>query len=352
MTPSPSPKFPDVFAELLAGRAASPATVRRVFDAILAGEWTPVQIAGFLTALRFLGETAETVAAGAAALRAAMVPVEHGLPRVVDTCGTGGDGLGTLNISTGAAILVASLGIPVAKHGNRAASSKSGSADVLEALGVAIDLPAPLSAELLREVGIAFLLAPVHHPAMRHAGVARKELGVRTIFNLLGPLANPAGAKFQLVGAPDETLRPILAKTLAALGTERAWVVRGDNGLDEMNPAGPTRVAIVSSGEVKETTMTPADFGLEAIPLDAIRGGDPAENAAVLERVLGGEAHPSVNAFLLNAAAAVAIAEDVPPKAATERVRAAISSGAARRTLERFREASQAKKKAAAGAAR
>jgi anthranilate phosphoribosyltransferase len=341
-TPLDTPKFAEVYAELAAGPPA-PGTIRRVFDAIFAGAWTTTQIAAFIATLRMRGETAEVIAEAATALRDVMVPVEHGLPRVVDTCGTGGDGLGTLNISTGAAILVASLGIPVAKHGNRAASSRSGSADVLEAMGVAIDLPPRDAADVLREVGIAFLLAPTHHPSMRHAGPARKELGIRTIFNCLGPLANPARAAYQLVGAPDETLRPILAATLRNLGSTRAWVVRGEEGLDEMSPSGATRVSVVNAEGVTERTVTPEDFGLSRIPLSAIAGGDPKENAAVLERVLAGEPHPSVNAFLLNAAAAVVIVEDIAPQAATIRVKESLASGAPLRLLERFRAVTQEK---------
>src|SRR6185503_15930044 len=181
-----------------------------------------------------------------------MIPVEHGLPRVLDTCGTGGDGLGTQNLSTGAAIIAAATGIPVAKHGNRAASSRSGSADVLEALGVPIDLPASDAAELLREAGIVFMLAPTHHPAMRHAGQARRELGIRTIFNCLGPLANPARATHQLIGAADHALRPVMAETLHALGTKRAWVVRSEDEFDEVSPSAPTRVTELDAGKIRE----------------------------------------------------------------------------------------------------
>jgi anthranilate phosphoribosyltransferase len=346
INPPSAPKFSEVFAELLAG-PISPNTVRRAFDAILSGTWTPVQIAGFVTMLRARGETVDTIAAAAASMREAMVRVDHGLSRVLDTCGTGGDGLGTLNLSTGAAIIVASLGIHVAKHGNRAASSQCGSADVLEALGVPIDLPATVARDVLHEAGIVFLLAPTHHPAMRHAAIARRELGIRTIFNALGPLANPAGATYQLVGAPDETLRPVLAETLRVLGAARAWVVRGVEGLDEMSPSGPTKVAIVTPDAVRETELTPEDFGLDRIPLSAIAGGDSRENAAVLEYVLSGEAHPSANAFILNAAAALVVADDLPPKTATARVREALASGAAKRTLERWREVARAKKNAA-----
>jgi len=340
------PKFADAYAEVLAG-VLSPEMVRRVFDAIFAGDWAPTQIAAFIAALRVRGETAPIIATAARALRSAMVRVEHGLPRVVDTCGTGGDGLGTLNLSTGAAIIVAAANLPVAKHGNRAQSSKTGSADVLEALGVPIDLPAEASAVVLREAGIAFLLAPVHHPAMRHAAVARRELGVRTIFNLLGPLANPAGATHQLVGAPEEALRPVLAATLAELGTASAWVVRGAEGLDEMSPSGPTRISVVKDGRVTETQVVPEDFGLDRIPLEALAGGAPPENARVLEQVLEGSPHPSRNGFLLNAAAALALAEGLRPKDAAEKARSLVDSGQAHGVLERWRRIASASRKSA-----
>ena len=239
--------FPEVFAELTSPVGIAPARVREVFDTILRGEWTPVQVAGFAVALRLTGESAETIEAAARSLREAMLPVEHGLPRVLDTCGTGGDGSGTLNLSTGAAIIAAASGVVVAKHGNRAVSSRAGSADVLEALGVRTDLPASAAAPLLRQLGIAFLMAPTHHPAMRHGGVARRELGIRTIFNCLGPLANPARATHQLLGAYDDALRPVLATTLGALGVTRAWVVRmatiavrqGNRGVAGWSPSAP-----------------------------------------------------------------------------------------------------------------
>ena len=219
------PRFPEVFSELVSERGISPASVRSVFDAILAGEWTPVQVAGFAVALRLRGESPEIIAAAATSMRAAMLPVEHDLPLVLDTCGTGGDGRGTLNLSTGAAIIAAACGVPVAKHGNRAVSSRAGSADVLEALDVRLDVPPERAGEVLREAGVAFLMAPAHHPAMRHGGVARRELGIRTVFNCLGPLANPARATHQLLGAYDDALRGVLARTLAALGSQRAWIV-------------------------------------------------------------------------------------------------------------------------------
>jgi anthranilate phosphoribosyltransferase len=336
-------KFPDAFADLLADRL-TPDTVRRVFDAIFAGAWSPVQVAGFSAALRARGESAETIGAAAGALRGAMVRVTHRLPRLLDTCGTGGDGLGTVNLSTGAAIIVSAAGVPVAKHGNRSASSRTGSADVLEALGIPLELPAEAVTELLHEVGIAFMLARFHHPAMRHAAQARTELGIRTIFNCLGPLANPASATHQLVGAPDQALRPLLAETLRALGSERAWVATGEDGLDEISPSGPTRVSVVSRDGIEELVVTPEDFGLDRIPLSAIAGGDPAENAAVLLRVLSNEPHPARSGFVLNAAAALVVSEGVSPEAATERIPETLRSGRARQKLDAWREAALAKK--------
>jgi anthranilate phosphoribosyltransferase len=339
-------KFSEVYTDLLEARL-SPESVGQAFDAILAGAWTATQIAGFVTALRLSGETAAIIESAARAMRRVMVKVDHGFSRVVDTCGTGGDNLGTVNLSTGAAIIVAAAGLPVAKHGNRASSSQTGSADVLEALGIPIDLPPGVAGDVLTEAGITFLFAPAHHPSMRHAGQARRELGIRTIFNCLGPLANPAGATHQLLGAPDERLRPIIADVLCSLGSKRAWVVRGANGLDEMNPCGPTKVALVAEGVVSELEVEPGDFGLEPTPLDALRGGDASFNASVLTRVLSGEPHPSLNGFLLNAAAALVVADEMEPKAAARRAREIIASGAAKRTLDSWREVATKKKNSA-----
>ena len=340
---SDAPRFADVYAELLA-RSLSPLMVRRVFDAIFAGAWTPTQIAAFVSALRMGGETAAIVAAAAEALRSAMVPVAHELPRVLDTCGTGGDGLGTVNLSTGAAIIAAAAGVPVAKHGNRAASSRTGSADVLEALGIPLDLSAADSARVLRDAGIVFLLAPTHHPAMRHATQPRRELGIRTIFNLLGPLANPARATHQLIGAPDEAMRVVLAETTHVLGTTRAWVVRGNDGLDEISPTTETKVAVVTPSGITEQVIAPEDFGVERIALADIRGGEPSENARVLETVLAGQPHSSTPGFILNAAAALVIAEGLQPRAAADRAREVVASGAASRLLSRWREIAGARR--------
>ena len=340
---SDSPRFADVYNELVAG-SPSPALVRRVFDAIFAGEWTPTQIAGFVAALRLRGETPELIVAAAQSLRAAMVPVAHELPRVLDTCGTGGDGFGTLNLSTGAAIIAAAAGVPVAKHGNRAQSSRTGSADVLEALGIPLDLSASDSAQVLRDAGIVFMLAPTHHPAMRHAAQARRELGVRTIFNLLGPLANPARATHQLIGAPEESVRRMLAEALKSLGTVRAWIVRGSEGLDEISPAGETRVSVVTPSGITEQVIAPEDFGLARTTLADVRGGEAKENARVLEQVLSGDTHASATAFILNAAAALIVAEDLAPRAAADRVREIVATGQAGKLLSRWREIASARR--------
>jgi anthranilate phosphoribosyltransferase len=338
------PRFADVFDQIMSADGISPRSLRRVFDAILAGHLTPAQVAGLVVALRIKGESAELIAAAAEALRSAMVTVEHEFDTVLDTCGTGGDGSGTLNLSTGAAIIAAAAGVPVAKHGNRAQSSRTGSADVLEALGIPIDLPATAAAEILREAKITFMMATVHHPAMRHAGPARRELGIRTIFNCLGPLANPARATHQLLGAYDDALRPRLAETLRALGTHRAWVVHGTDGLDEVSPCAPTRVSEVGQGFMQELEIAPEDFGLPRLSRDDIAGADAAANARALEQVLSGEPHRARAAFVLNAAAAMVIALGIEPRAAKDRAEQALASGAARETLERWREAARRRK--------
>jgi anthranilate phosphoribosyltransferase len=338
--------FPRVFEELASAHGASPATLRAAFDAIFAGAWTPVQIAAFVVALRLRGEDAETIAAAASAMRAVMVPVVHGLPVVVDTCGTGGDGLGTLNVSTAAAIVVASAGLPVAKHGNRSVSSRTGSADVLEALDVPIDVDPARHPEILRAVGITFLFAPAHHPALRHSGPARRELAVRTVFNALGPIANPASATHQLIGAYADRLRPVLAQTLGRLSSKHAWVVRGDDGLDEVSPFGPTRVTELAAGALHERVIAPEDFGLAPAPAGALAGGDARENAARILAILSGDDDPAAGAVVINAAAALAVARERTAPAdlreAAREARELLRSGAARRTLDAWRAAARA----------
>jgi anthranilate phosphoribosyltransferase len=331
--------FPDVLARLLTSAPIAKGDVRSAFDEILAGRWTAVQVGAFAVALRMKGESAEAIVAGAEALRATMAVVEHDFPIVVDTCGTGGDGAQTLNLSSGAALVVAACELPVAKHGNRSASSRCGSADVFEAMGIPIDLPPARQADVFREAGIAFLFAQAHHPALRHAALARRELGTRTIFNALGPLANPARPTHQLVGVYDDSLRPIAARALGLLGVRHAWVVRGLDGLDEVSPCAPTRVSDwnVAEGEVRERIVTPEDFGLHRLARDAVVGGEVEENARALDAIISGEPHPARDAVLLNAAAALAVATGDELRACTERARRAIDSGAARETLERWR---------------
>ena len=344
------PKFSDVFAEMTEAGGLAPATVRRVFDAIFAGAWTPAMVSAFLVALRLTGsETPTVVAAAARAMRAVMVPVTHDFTVLLDTCGTGGDGAGTLNLSTGAALIAAAAGVPVAKHGNRAATSRAGSADVLEAMGIPLDVPGALQHEVLRDAQIAFLFAQAHHPSMRHVNPVRRELGVRTLFNCLGPLTNPASATHQLVGAFDDAIRPILAGALLELGSTRAWVVRSEDGLDEMSPFAPTRVSEVAGGKIREFSVTPEDFGLRRSAAGAIAGAEPAHNARVLESILRGDDHPARDAILLNAAAGLVVALGLEPKAATERARVALASGAANEALDRLRKAALLRKPAPAG---
>ncbi len=342
-----SAEFPRVLAVLVGGGELSIADTRAAFDAILAGAWTPVQVAAFAVALRMRGERAETIVAAAEAMRATMASVDHGLAVVVDTCGTGGDGAHTLNISTAAAIVVASSGHAVAKHGNRSVSSRCGSADVVEALGVPLDVPTHRQADVLRSAKIAFLFAPAHHPALKHAAQARRELGTRTIFNALGPLANPARATHQLVGVYDDGLRRVAAHALQRLGVARAWVVRGEDGLDEVSPCAPTRVSeLTASGEVVERTITPEDFGVERLDPRALAGGDAADNAQAIVTILGGGDHPAREAVVLNAAAALVVATGVSPRNAAAEARDALLSGRARQTFEAWKRAAARAKEA------
>jgi anthranilate phosphoribosyltransferase len=345
---SEHPSFANVFSELGAG-GLSAATVRRVFDAIFAGAWSPAQTGGLLVALRLSGDSPELIQAATEAMRAVMLRVPHDFPTLLDTCGTGGDGSNTLNLSTGAAVIAAGAGMPVGKHGNRAATSKSGSADVLEALGVPLDVPAGEQTHVLREARIAFLFAQAHHPAMKHAMPIRRELGIRTIFNCLGPLANPAGATHQLLGAYDDSMRVVLATALRGLGSKGAWVVRSTDGMDELSPHAPTRVTELSGGTLREFEVAPEDFGLSRSPAGAIRGGDPKANAEALDEVLSGKPHPARDAFVLNAAAALVVAEGIEPKRAAEKARESLESGAARRTLETWKRIASARRPSSGG---
>jgi anthranilate phosphoribosyltransferase len=326
----------ELIAAVVAGRDLDADRMETAVDTILRGEATPAQVGGLLVALHMKGETADELAAAARAMRRHAVSVQvHAAPPILDTCGTGGDGSGSFNISTTAAIVVAGCGVTVAKHGNRAATSRSGSADVLEALGVSLEMSPEQIGRCIDEVGIGFMFARVHHPAMKHAAPVRAELGVRTIFNFLGPLTNPAGATHQLLGVGDGSRLEMMADVLAKLGAAGAWVVHGHGGLDEVALSGPTEVAELRDGEVKRFRVTPADFGVDEAPADALAGGDARENAAITRAILSGEAGPRRDAVVVNAAAALCAAGvEQTPDAAAARVREAIDSGAARAKLD------------------
>ena len=316
-----------------------------VFGIVMRGEATPAQLGGLLLALRVKGETAEEVAGAARALRAAMIRVPAAGAHLVDTCGTGGGAVTTFNISTAAAFVAAGAGASVAKHGNRSFTSQCGSADVLEALGVRIPLDAMQAAHTLQEAGITFLFAPHFHPAMKHAAPVRRELGVPSVMNLLGPLANPAGVRRQVVGVADRERGPLMANALARLGTEHALVVHGDVGMDEISPTGATDVWEVrgGGGGVTSWRLDPARYGLAIEDVTALRGGEPGVNAERVEGVLrnGAGDAAGTGAVLLNAAAAIYVAglartyDD-----GIARAREALGSGSARRALERLRAAS------------
>jgi anthranilate phosphoribosyltransferase len=321
----------------LTGDAAAAA-----FGVIMQGEATPVQTAALLMGLRAKGETADEVAGAALALRNAMHRLDvAGAERLVDTCGTGGGRVGTLNISTAAAFVVAGAGVPVAKHGNRSYTSRSGSADVLEALGIDIGLPPARAAAILADVGLAFLFAPTYHPAMRHAGPVRKELGVATIMNLLGPLANPAGVRRQVIGVSSEDRGPLVAAALARLGAVHALVLHAAVGMDEISPAGATHVWEVREGEVHHWTVAPAELALECDDLASLVGGEPEENAARMERLLEGEGRTVERcAVLLNAAAALYVSGNGWTLAeSAARAREALDGGDAAAMLARLRAA-------------
>lgn len=350
--------WPGVLHELLLGRSLDAAATRWAMNEIMAGEATPAQVAAFAVALRAKGEAPEEVAGLVEAMLENATPVD--VPgRCVDVVGTGGDRARTVNISTMAAIVTAGAGIPVAKHGNRAASSACGSADLLAELGVVIDLPPAGVVRCVTEAGIGFLFAPVFHPGMRHAAVARREMGVATVFNFLGPLTNPSHPAAQAVGCADPRMAGVMAAVLAARGTS-AVVFRGDDGLDELTTTTTSRLWLVSDGSVAELSLDPSELGLDrAEPADLV-GGGPAENAAVARDVIGGAAGPIRDAVLLNAAAAVAAFEGFPAGdeaafrttlgAGLERASGSIDSGAAADTLERWRQVSQqARHTAAAG---
>jgi len=333
--------LPEAIEQLLQGTALTRAQARDVMDQVMAGEVTTGQLAGLLIAIRAKGETVEEMTGFVDSMRAHATPLDLP-PGAIDTCGTGGDRAGTFNISTAAALVAAGAGIPVAKHGNRAASSRCGSADVLEALGVDITLDAGGVRRCIEVAGIGFCFAPTFHPAMRHAGPARKELGVRTVFNVLGPLANPGRVRRQALGVGAASLAPLMVRVLKDLGHERALVFYGEDGLDELTTTGPSRVFELRDGRVSEYEVDPGDLGLARSRAEDLRGGTPAENANLLRQVLDRESGPRRDVVLLNAAAAVLAAgrADGWP-AALAVARESLDSGRAQNVLDRLVETSK-----------
>ncbi len=327
----------DAIARLAEGRALGEAGAAAVIEAVLTGEATPAQVGAVLLGLRQKGETIEELVGAARVLRAHATALP-GAPRdAMDTCGTGGDGARTFNVSTAAAFVLAAAGVPVAKHGNRAVSGSVGSADVLEELGVAIDLVPEALTTCLHEVGIAFLFAPAFQPALRRVGAVRRELGVRTLFNLLGPLLNPAHVRRQVVGVGDPGLLEPLAGVLAALGSERAWVVHGAGGLDELALEGPSDVVALDAGALRRFRVHPEDAGIATASHAALRVASPAESAARIRAVFAGEPGAARDVVVFNAAAALVVAAVAPDlRAGAARARDAIDSGAAARVLERL----------------
>jgi anthranilate phosphoribosyltransferase len=303
--------FPGLIDKLQHRVDLSVAEAAAAMDAIMDGRAQPSQIAGFLVGLAMKGERPDEIVGLAQTMRSRSTKLSRSFAPVFDTCGTGGDGLQTFNVSTVAALVLAAAGVRVAKHGNRSASSRCGSADLFEALGVNIAAPPPLVERCLEGAGIAFLFAQVFHPSMKHVAPTRRELGVRTAFNLLGPLTNPAGAARQLVGVPRPELTELVARSLAHLGAERAWVVHGADGLDEISTTGYTKVSECRDGAVNTFYLHPGDFGLSKSAPEALRGGDAVENAAIARAVLAGEPGARRDIVLLNAAAALLIAGTV-----------------------------------------
>ena len=334
--------FTPLLAQAADGINLSREQAERAFQIIMNGGATPAQIAAFITALRVKGETVDEISAGAEAIRAKTG--KFAAPKgCMDTCGTGGDKKGTLNISTAVAFVLAAAGVPVAKHGGRAVSSKSGSADVLDALGVRIDAEPAVMERSLRELNICFLFAPLYHKAMRHVAPVRQELGLRTVFNLLGPLCNPARPEYQLVGVYAEKWVEPVAHVLKSLGVSRALVVHGKDGMDELSVSGPSAVAELMDGAIRTYEITPEDAGLPRSHPESLAGGTAAENAKRLQRVLLGEKSPYRDAVVLNASAALVLADKAPDLvAAAAKASEILESGAGNAVLQKFIIASRA----------
>jgi anthranilate phosphoribosyltransferase len=333
----------DALRSVLGGEELDRERAREVFASALSEESDPILLAGLLTALAQRGESVDEIAGAAEALRERMVPFEHPFSDAIDTCGTGGDGLSTFNVSTTAAVVAAAAGARVVKHGNRSVSSRSGSADVLETLGVPIELEPAAAAHVLEEVGITFLFAPRYHPSMRFAAPVRGALGIRTIFNFLGPLCNPGRVRRQLLGVNDADRMEDFAHVLERLGHEAAYVVHGADGADELTLAAGNRVRAV--GTAPPLAVDPSGLGLELAPIEALRAEGPEDSARILVGVLTGEAGPARDITLLNAACALVVAGlDADPLVSVERARAAIDSGAAEQTLENWRRCALAQR--------
>lgn len=332
--------FKPFIAKVATGVTLTAAEARDAFDTILAGEVTPAQAAGFLMALRVRGESTAEIEGAVAALRSRMLKVAAPAD-AIDIVGTGGDNAGTYNVSTLASLIVAACGVPVAKHGNRAASSKSGTADVLGALGVKVGLDGAGVEECIRKAGIGFMFAPAHHASMRNVAPVRVELGTRTIFNLIGPLSNPAGVKRQLLGAFAGSWLAPMVDVLRSLGSERVWAVHGSDGLDEITTTGPTAVVALEDGAVRHFTITPEEVGLRRATLDELRGGAPEENARALNAVLDGARDAFRDIAVLNAGAALVVAKAAPSlPEGVRRAEAALDRGEARGALQRLVAAS------------
>ena len=342
MSPGTPLRWAPLLDQLLAGQDLDEDTAAAVLGTVMRGEAEPSQIAALLVALRAKGEAPTEIAGFVRAMLAAAAPIDlSDVGPLVDTCGTGGDGADTFNVSTVAALVVAAAGVPVAKHGNRAASGRCGSADLLEAWGVAIELPPQAAATTIRELGIGFLFARTFHPAMRHVAPVRSHLGIRTAFNVLGPLSNPAGAAHQVVGVADARLAPVMADALARLGKTHALVFRGDDGLDELTTTGPSHVWEVRSStgdaQVEQWTVDPSDVGIDRATLPDLVGGGVADNVAIADAILAGQTGPPADLVAINAAAALYAADAVDDLAAgVTRAREVLASGDGARLRDRW----------------
>jgi len=335
MPPEPSAVVRDAIKTIVEGNDLTREKATATMNAIMSGEATDAQIGSFITALRLKKETVEEITGFATVMREKATRIRHSASCAVDTCGTGGDGLHTFNISTIAAFVAAGAGAVVAKHGNRSVSSACGSADVLKALGVNIEAPVEIVERCLDEIGIAFLYAPLLHQAMKYAIGPRRQIGIRTVFNILGPLTNPAGAAAQLLGVYDAALTETIADVLKALGSTRVFVVHGEDGQDEISLTGPTRISELRDGAVTTYTITPEQFGMRRVPIESLVGSDPEQNAGIAQEILTGKKGPHRDAVLLNAGAAIAaagLADDVA--AGLAKATDALDTGAAAAKLD------------------